>query len=107
MDDIPVLKADTAVLKSDMNLMKWMVGFVLAPQVAIASRLFILRGLRHEFDPQRLGRALAVLRTLFQGRICCGIVTLSKWRSSTKRRIRKCSSWLELRLLREYCFALR
>ena len=39
--DISGLKADATVLKSDMNLMKWMVGFLLALQIAIALRVFI------------------------------------------------------------------
>jgi len=32
---------DVTTLKSDMNLMKWMMGFVLAFQVAIFAKLFV------------------------------------------------------------------
>ena len=39
--DVQSLKGDTGTLKSDVNLLKWMLGFVLALQVAILGKLLL------------------------------------------------------------------
>jgi hypothetical protein len=41
MGDVRILKSDAGTLKSDVNLLKWMLGFVLAFQIGIFVKLFM------------------------------------------------------------------